>query len=147
MASIREITERGIDAFNRHDGALLEELCATDIVCTAPGEMTFNGPAQVRQFMESWFAAFPDARTTTRQVQYAGDSASVEEGVFEGTQDGVFATPQGDIPPTHRRVRGEYANIITLRGDKIVSQHLYFDRLQLLEQLGLVPTPAATGTT
>ena len=144
MGTIHEITERGIEAFNRHDGAALEELCASDVICTAPGEMTFQGPAQVRAFIESWFTAFPDGRSTTRNVLYCGDDTSVEEGTFEGTQDGVFSTPQGDIPPTHRKVRGDYVNIVSLRGGRIVSQRLTFDRLQLLEQLGLVPTAATT---
>lgn len=144
MGTIKEITERGIVAFNQHDAATIEELCATDVVCTAPGGLVCNGPAEVRQFMQSWFTAFPDCRSTTTRVLYAGEDASVEEGIFEGTQSGVFATPMGDIPPTHRHVRGQYTNILTIRGGKVVSQNLYFDRLQLLEQLGLVPNPAAT---
>lgn len=144
MATIKEITERGIVAFNQHDAATIEELCATDVVCTAPGDMVFNGPAECRQFMQTWFTAFPDCRSTTKRVLYAGEDTSVEEGVFEGTHNGVFATPMGDIPPTHRHVRGEFTNIVSIRGGKVVTQHLYFDRLQLLEQLGLVPTPAAT---
>ena len=144
MATIKEITERGIVAFNQHDAAAIEEMCATDVVCTAPGDIVCNGPAETRQFMQSWFTAFPDCRSTTKRVLYAGEDSSVEEGIFEGTHDGVFATPMGDIPPTHRKVRGEYTSIVTIRGGKVVAQHLYFDRLQLLEQLGLVPTPAAT---
>ena len=144
MATIREITERGIAAFNQHDGATLESLCAPSAVCTAPGDLTVTGPAQIRQFMESWFTAFPDCRSTATSVLYCGDDTSVEEGVFEGTQDGVFHTPMGDIQPTHRKVRGQYVNIISISGGQVVSQRLSFDRLQLLEQLGLVPTPAAT---
>jgi ketosteroid isomerase-like protein len=142
MATIKEISERGIVAFNQHDGATLEELCATDVIVTAPGEVTLNGPAQARQFFESWFTAFPDARSTTTKLLYCGEDCSVEEGIFEGTQSGVFQTPQGDIQPTHRRVRGDYVNIVTIRGGKVVSQHVIYDRLQLLEQLGLVPTAA-----
>jgi uncharacterized protein (TIGR02246 family) len=144
MATIREITERAIAAFNQHDGATLESLTAPDCVCTAPGDMTFTGPAQIREFMESWFTAFPDGTTTAKNVYYCGDDTSVEEGVFTGTHDGVFHTPMGDIQPTHRKVHGNYVNIVTVAGGKAVSQRLIFDRLQLLEQLGLVPTPAAT---
>jgi hypothetical protein len=48
----------------------------------------------------------------------------------------------GDIQPTHRPVSGEYVSICKVSDDKIASQHLIFDRLQLLEQLGLVPTAA-----
>jgi predicted ester cyclase len=144
MSRIKEITERGIDAFNKHDGATLESMCAADTVCTAPGDMTFHGPTQVRQFMESWWEAFPDAHSITEELLYAGEDVSVERGVFEGTHNGVFHTPMGDIQPTHRKVHGEFVNILRLRGDKVASQRLLFDRLQLLEQLGLVPAPATT---
>ena len=144
MATIREITERGIAAFNQHDGATLESLCAPACVCTAPGDMTFSGPAQIRQFTESWFTAFPDCKSTATNVLYCGDDTSVEEGVFEGTHTGVFHTPMGDVPATNRKVRGQYVNIVSISGGQVVSQRLTFDRLQLLEQLGLVPTPAAT---
>lgn len=142
MPGIREITERGITAFNAHDGAAIESLYAYDAVCTAPGEFTARGPAQIREFMESWFTAFPDAHSRVTALHYCDDEVSVEEGVFEGTHDGVFRTPMGDVQPTHRRVQGQYVNVVTIRNGKAISQRLIFDRLQLLEQLGLVPTPA-----
>jgi ketosteroid isomerase-like protein len=143
MASIQELFERSDHAFNRHDRAAIEALCSPDCVLTAPGGMTFNGVQQVGDFLQSWWEAFPDAHTTVRAVHYAGDTF-IEEGIFGGTQDGVFRTPMGDIPPTHRPVTGEYISVTTCRDDKVVSQHLLFDRLQLLEQLGLVPSAATT---
>ncbi len=145
MSTIREITEQGIAAFNAHDGTTLERIYAEDCVCTAPGDMRFVGPAQIRSFMESWWTAFPDAHTRVTNLHYCGDDVSVEEGIFEGTQDGVFRTPMGDVQPTHRQVHGAYVNIVSIRNGKAVSQRLIFDRIQLLEQLGLVPSPAAAG--
>jgi predicted ester cyclase len=141
MATVKEIFERADKAFNDKDAAAVESLCGADSVLTAPGDMTFTGPQQIREFLQSWWEAFPDAHTTVREVLYAGDTY-IEEGTFHGTQDGVFRTPMGDIQPTHRPVSGEYVNICKVRDDRITSQYLLFDRLQLLEQLGLVPTAA-----
>lgn len=141
MASIHEIQQRADEAFNRHDRAAIEALCSPDSVLTAPGDMTFTGRQQVCDFLQSWWTAFPDAHTSIRAVHYDGDTF-VEEGTFSGTQDGVFHTPMGDIQPTHRPVTGEYISVSRCRDDQVVSQYLLFDRLQLLEQLGLVPTPA-----
>jgi len=141
MATIQELQQQSDDAFNAHDRAACEALCTTDAVLTAPGDMTFNGRQEVCDFLQSWWEAFPDAHTTVREVLYSGDSY-VEEGTFAGTHDGVFHTPMGDIPPTHRPVTGEYVSIVKRRGDAVASQYLIFDRLQLLEQLGLVPAPA-----
>jgi len=39
-------------------------------------------------------------------AQVIGD-VIIEEGIFRGTQNGVFRTPTGDVPPTGRRVQGE----------------------------------------
>jgi ketosteroid isomerase-like protein len=141
MATPQEIFERSDKAFNAHDRPAMEALCADDAVLTAPGDMTLTGRTQVCDFLQSWWDAFPDAHTTVRAVHYEGDTF-IEEGTFHGTQDGVFATPMGDIPPTHRPVSGEYVSICRCNAETIGSQYLLFDRLQLLEQLGLIPAPA-----
>lgn len=141
MASIQDIHERTTRAFNAHDRAAIEELSTPDCVLSAPGDMTFSGVKEVADFLQSWWQAFPDAKTTARAVHYAGDTF-IEEGTFTGTQDGVFRTPMGDIQPTHRPVTGEYITVSRVRDDKVYSQYLIFDRLQLLEQLGLMPAAA-----
>jgi predicted ester cyclase len=141
MATIQEICAEADRAFNAHDRAACEALCSDDAVLTAPGDMAFTGRQAVCDFLQSWWDAFPDAHTTIREVLYSGDTY-IEEGTFHGTHDGVFRTPMGDIPPTHRPVTGEYVSINRCRDDHIVSQYLIFDRLQLLEQLGLIPAPA-----
>jgi ketosteroid isomerase-like protein len=67
----------------------------------------------------------------------------VEMGTFSGTHTGVFHTPDGDIPPTGRPVKAPYVNVLSFRDGMFVAGDLMFDRLALLEQLGLVPEPAA----
>ena len=49
----------------------------------------------------------------------------------------------GDIPPTGRSVRLDYIRVIRFRNGKHVSFNLMFDRLLMLEQLGLIPAPTA----
>jgi hypothetical protein len=51
----------------------------------------------------------------------------------------------GDIPPTGRSVEVDYVRVLRFRDGKHVSFSLMFDRLMMLEQLGLVPTPALAG--
>jgi predicted ester cyclase len=143
MATVQEIHDRANRAFNAHDRAGCEAVCAPDSVLTAPGDITCTGVKEVCDFLQSWWEAFPDGHVTVRALHYDGDTV-VEEGTFIGTHDGVFRTPMGDIPPTHRPVTGEYISVDRIRDDKVVSQYLLFDRMQLLEQLGLVPAPAAT---
>jgi predicted ester cyclase len=73
-------------------------------------------------------------------VHFAGDVAA-EEGTFTGTHEGILEGPAGAIPPTGRRVRVDYIQVLRFRDGMHVSFNLMFDRLSMLEQLGLVPAP------
>ena len=77
-------------------------------------------------------------------MHIAGDVA-VEEGTFTGTHQGVLHSPAGDIPPTYRPVTVDYTQVLRYRDGEHISFNLIFDRLQMLEQLGLIPAPAPTG--
>ena len=57
--------------------------------------------------------------------------------------DETLSGPAGDIPATHRRLEGRGAQILRVSGGKIVEEYLYFDQVQVLAQLGLMPEPAA----
>jgi len=76
-------------------------------------------------------------------LHVTGDVA-VEEGTFTGTHDGVLRSPAGDIPPTGRPVTVGYIQVLRFRDGKHVSFNLMFDRLLMLEQLG-IPALAAAG--
>lgn len=140
--SVREAFERGSKAFNDHDLDAFGEMLADDVVQTAPGGLRLEGKAAVLEFYGTWFEAFPDAHIEVHATVVT-DDALVEEGTFTGTHNGVFHTPQGDIPPTGRTVEGGYVNVLRFRDGTVVSEHLIYDRLELLEDLGLVPAAAA----
>jgi len=55
----------------------------------------------------------------------------------------MLATSAGEMPPTSQSVSVEYMQVIRFREDKHSSFHLAFDRLLMLEQLGLMPTSVA----
>jgi predicted ester cyclase len=56
-----------------------------------------------------------------------------------GTHTGVLQTPEGEVPPTGRRVEIRSMVMYEARGDELVSEHLYFDQMELMTQLGLAP--------
>ena len=142
--STRDAFERGTDTFNAHDIGGFAEVLADDVVFQAPGGMRGEGKEACAGFYASWFSAFPDAHVEVHDVHFVDDVA-VEEGTFTGTHDGVLQTPAGDIPPTGRPVELGYIQVLRFRDGKHLSFNLMFDRLAMLEQLGLVPAPAAAG--
>jgi ketosteroid isomerase-like protein len=138
--SAREAFEQGTQTFNAHDLDGFAAVLADDAVFEAPGGLHGEGKAACTEFFGSWFAAFPDAHVEVHSLHFTGDVA-VEEGTFTGTHDGVLHTPTRDIPPTGRPVRVGYVQVLRFRDGKHASFNLMFDRLLMLEQLGLAPTP------
>jgi steroid delta-isomerase-like uncharacterized protein len=140
---VREAFERGTKTFNAHDLNGFSEVLADDVFFEAPGELRGKGKAACVEFFGSWFGAFPDAHVDVHRVHIIDDVA-VEEGTFTGTHDGVLHGPMGDVPPTGRAVKIGYIQVLRFRDGKHVSFNLMFDRLSMLEQLGLIPgsTPA-----
>lgn len=141
MTTVRDVFERATEAFNAHDIDGFTELVADDAVFHAPGGMTGGGRAACVAFYGSWLTAFPDAHVDIKRLHIADDVA-IEEGTFTGTHRGVLPSPAGDIPPTGRSVQVDYIQVIHVRDGKQVAFTLMFDRLLMLEQLGLVPEPA-----
>jgi hypothetical protein len=139
--TVHEAFQRGTDTFNAHDLDGFAAVLADDVVFTAPGGLGGEGKAACVAFFGGWFAAFSDARVEVHELHVAGDVA-VEEGTFTGTHDGVLRSPTGDIPPTGRRVRVDYLQVLRFRAGKHAAFTLVFDRLQMLEQLGVVSAPA-----
>jgi predicted ester cyclase len=105
----------------------------------APGA-SFRGREAVRAFVEAFRDAFPDVRHTIESLHTAGDRI-VFEGSFVGTHTGPLRTPGGgEIPPTGKPILVRQVQIVELREGRAASIHTYFDRLELMGQLGLLPT-------
>ena len=143
MMTTREAFERGTDTFNAHDMDGFAEVVADDVSVVAPG-MRLQGKPAFLDFYGGWLQAFPDAHVEVHDVHFIDDFA-VEEGTFSGTHDGVLHTPSGDVPATGRRVSVPYVHLLRYRDGLHVSFDLVFDRLEMLEQLGLVPAAAPAG--
>jgi ketosteroid isomerase-like protein len=68
---------------------------------------------------------------------------AIDEGFVVGTNTGPLALPTGrTLPPTGRQVRVRSCDVATVEDGLITSHRAYFDQLELLGQLGLLPEPA-----
>jgi len=138
MSHALELVNRYYDALNRRDWGTYESLIARDCLIVAPGGFEGRGVEAVKAFDRVWTDAASDFRIETlNQVATGGRVAS--ENIAHGTQTGVLRSPQGDLPPTGRTVRGPYVGMFEVRDGKIVSQTLYFDQISLMQQLGVMP--------
>jgi steroid delta-isomerase-like uncharacterized protein len=141
MADARQVGAAFVAAFNDHDESRIRELNAENAVFEAPGDVHVEGREATTQYAMAWLNAFPDARLNVKNEFASGDWV-VQEFIFEGTHEGTLSGPAGEIPATHRRLNGRGVQIFRVEGDAVVDTRLYFDQVQVLTQLGLMPEPA-----
>jgi steroid delta-isomerase-like uncharacterized protein len=119
-------------AFDRIGENITDDFSMTNV---ATGE-TFQGAAGIRQFMQGWIDAFPEARAELSNVVIGDDGACVEfRGL--GTHTGTFRTPMGDIAPTGKSVDIPFCDVHRIRDGKIAESRTYFDTGAVMRQLGL----------
>ena len=139
MASAREVLDRHVAAFGAKDPNA--EPWSEDAEMVAPAGR-FEGREQILEFFKVFWNAFPDVRLEiTRSIEDGGRAAA--EGMLTGTQTGALPTPDGEIPPTGQRIELRWAAMYEVRGDQIASEHLYFDQVELMTQLGVMPEAPA----
>jgi predicted ester cyclase len=134
MADVKRVVERHVDAFNgrRPDADPWSE----DAEFVAPGA-SMRGRDEVLGFLRVFWEAFPDGRLEVSRVLSDG-SVAAAEGRFVGTHTGLLHTPNGEVAATGRQVEFRWMSSYEARGDRLVSEHLYFDQAELLGQLGLM---------
>ena len=142
MADAQQVGADFVAAFNAHDESRIRELNAENSVVEAPGDVRVEGREATTQYAMAWLNAFPDARLNVKNEFASGDWV-VQEFTFEGTHEGTLSGPAGDVPATHRRLNGRGVQIFRVEGDAVVDTRLYFDQVQIMTQLGLMPEPAA----
>jgi predicted ester cyclase len=91
--------------------------------------------------MKLFWSAFPDMKVSESYQVIAGDTA-VTESTYSGTHTGTLRTPNGDIPATGRPVQGRQVAVQRVKEGQVWSEHLYFDQMEFLGALGLIPSPS-----
>jgi steroid delta-isomerase-like uncharacterized protein len=138
------IIRKLFDAFNTKDYDAIEAMVTDDfelIVC-ATGEK-FTGPEGARQNAEGWLIPFADAHVELLNVVASGDWA-VAEAVGRGTHSAPMQTPMGEVPATGKHLELHFCSLIKVQDGKITEGRDYYDVMTVMNQLGLMPEPAAS---
>ncbi len=141
MSTIRSTFDAWLDAFNAHDEQAIRALTADDCVFEGPGGVRLEGGDAVAGYAMVWLNAFSDAHLSAHQVVADGDWVAMT-GTFKGTHDGTLASPDGDVPATGRTLEGRCSQFVRFADGKSVEEHLYFDQMDVITQLGLMPQAA-----
>jgi len=100
-----------------------------------PGGVKLHGPEEHNQAFSQWSNAFSDIHRRIDHLVVEGDMAAARV-TSTGKHTGEFM----GIPPTGTQVTLITHNIFRFEGDRIAEMWVEFDRLGILQQLGL-PLP------
>ncbi len=132
-----DVVLRFFEARNDHDLDGLMALVGEDIVNHAPAGVP-NPPGKdgVRQAMAAEVEAFPDHHAEVQEVVAEGDRVVVLARMT-GTHEGLLA----GLPPTRRRFDVRAFQLFRVEAGLLVEHWGLFDRLAMMEQLGVLPAP------
>lgn len=126
-----------IDVFCRHDLDAFLAIFATDGTYRNPGTgQPFSGQA-IKGYLDALFTAFPDATFETVALYAITEQLAVWRWIMHGTNTGSFA----GLSPTQRRITLPGCEFIEVDADKVHRVDGYFDRMTMLQQLGMLPVP------
>ena len=141
MTETKDTAARFISAFNAHDEKTLNELHASDIKFSAPGGFKATNAHEATAYAKRWLKGFPNGKMTVRN-EIVSAPWIVQEVTMEGTNTGPLEGSMGTVQPTHKHVVGKGVQIFKVEDGKITEARIYFDLLDQMTQLGLLPTPA-----
>jgi steroid delta-isomerase-like uncharacterized protein len=141
MSDARELAERHVSAFNERTWSRAYELYAPDLVMIEPAGTT-HGIEPYLQTARGFVTAMPDSRMEVTAIIESGNRVVVE-GAYAGTHTGPLGTPQGEVPPTGRKLMLPLCDVIDVAAGRITQIRAYYDQMTIAAQLGLLPEPAA----
>ncbi len=121
------------DAFNKHDPEAVAALFDRGGIYIDSAVSTGVKGKALKDYLRGHYAAFPDARYRLIRTIANRNGRMACEWRFKGTNTG----PLGNVPPTNRVVEVPGASLLQARGGKIAWLHGYYDRRNLLKQLGI----------
>ena len=129
------------DAFNNHDLDRVAAMVSEDFVLAdfAAESQVFRGPQGIRQWLQIFLTALPDAKTEFTNVVADGENWVFTEFVGQGTHTGPLVGPAGNIPPTGRRIEFPVGELMRVEEGKFTLVHVYYDGATLMRQLGVFP--------
>ena len=140
----KAVLRREVEELYNHTGNLdaVEEIFSPDYVSYEPTSGETRGIEGARQFAATFRQAFPDLQNTIEDMVAEGDRVVVRFRA-RGTHDGET---EAFGPPTGKRMEITGITIKRVSEGKIAEAWTNFDALGMMQQLGLIPESAQTGS-
>ena len=142
MGGAKAVLEEAIELWNTGDREGWAALYHDDVEWEAPGGSRISGLVDLKvKYFDALLEAAPD-RLSVVDALFAEGNLVAEEGRYTGTHTGTWRSPEGvEIPATGKSLDFPFGAIFRVENDKIASVRLYYDQIDVLTQLGLMPVP------
>jgi steroid delta-isomerase-like uncharacterized protein len=131
---IQKIFER---AFNEGDLTVVDEFLSPDHLAHSTFGGAPNGLQGFKWLIAMFRSAFPDLKCNVEDEIREGDKFSAHW-TMRGTHKGLFL----GNPPTGRTVEVQGMIFARTENGRMVEDWILIDQLGILQQLGLIPSPA-----
>ena len=140
MSEARKVLEQAIQRWNATDRDGWAALYTEDVVYEGPGGARISGLTDLKErYFDALVTAAPDRGSSDVVLIAEGDHV-VEQARYVGTHTGTWRNPDGaEIPATGKKIDFPFVGIFQIRGGKISSIRIYYDQVEVLTQLGLMP--------
>jgi steroid delta-isomerase-like uncharacterized protein len=99
--------------------------------------MEVHGPAEFKQLVATYRAAYPDVHLTVEDIFGFGDRMAVRW-VSRGTHLGAMM----GVPPSGNRIEIMGISLFRIENGKVAEEWEGFDTLKMMQQIGAIPAPA-----
>lgn len=140
MGEAREVLDRLNSAMaTTKDIKAAAECYAVDAVAMTPDEGEIRGREGIADYLRQFMDAFPDGRFEFID-QHESNNVAIDESYFIGTHSAPLTAASGErIPATGQAVRVRECDVVVVEDGQITQHRFYFDQMELLRQLGLLP--------
>jgi len=139
-ADLQAVMERLTELWNTGDAALVSEVYSEGVERSDPNQKLGRGTQEIARYIAELRSGFPDFKLEMKRQTGDGDQVAME-----WTATGTHAGTYLGIPATGRKVTMHGVTLDRIENGKVVNERAYFDRLSLLEQLGVAPGAAEAG--
>jgi steroid delta-isomerase-like uncharacterized protein len=131
----KALVRRVIEAFNKGDVSVLDELVAKDwIYHTSRGQEVLHGIEAYKQVVTLVRKSFPDFNISIEDMVAEGDKVT-----YRFTMSGTFKGEYRGFPPNNKKFLVWAIIIERIVDGKIVETWERHDPLSMMHQLGLIP--------
>jgi len=134
---LNNVADNIVKVYKSVDAAAMANLYAEDAILIVPGEV-LRGRDALQKHIESMLHAFPDLKIEFLTVLPSGNHIVFEQ-LVSGTNTGPLSTPEGEIPPTGKKVEFKAVWIGRISPEGLIEEdRTYFDSADFMKQLGLM---------